>query len=160
MLFNRSWYNRAGVERVMGFCTKQEYENFSPPCPPSRRCSIDSASRLVKYYLDIDKHEQKQRLQARRRDPLKQWKISPVDTGAPKLWKAYSRARDAMFARTIPTGAVDRRPRRRQARGAAQYHPRPAVALDYAGGRAPHRPDPDIVFAYDERYLDNGMIAK
>ncbi len=98
--FNRSWYNRAGVERVMGFCTHDEYEEFMETVPVFEGMLIRSGIRLVKYYLDIDKDEQRKRLEARREDPLKQWKISPIDQSALAHWDAYSAARDAMFERT------------------------------------------------------------
>jgi len=100
VLFNRSWYNRAGVERVMGFCSDAQYEEFMATVGDFERMLIGSGITLLKYYLDISKSEQKARLKARRRDPLKQWKVSPIDDRAVKLWKRYSEARDAMLART------------------------------------------------------------
>ena len=98
VLFNRSWYNRAGVERVMGFCTKAETEEFLETVPQFEAMLVRGGITVLKYYLDITKHEQKKRLADRRKDPLKQWKLSPIDAKAPKLWKAYSKARDQMFA--------------------------------------------------------------
>ncbi len=100
VFFNRSWYNRAGVERVMGFCTKKEYRAFMDEVPSFEHMLTHSGMIFFKYYLDISKEEQKRRLEARRKDPLKQWKISPVDQKAQKLWKEYSKARDEMFAKT------------------------------------------------------------
>lgn len=100
VLFNRSWYNRAGVERVMGFCSDDEYDEFMASVNEFERMLVRSGIKLLKYYLDIYKAEQKQRLKARRHDPLKQWKVSPIDEKAVKLWKAYSRARNAMLVRT------------------------------------------------------------
>ena len=100
ILFNRSWYNRAGVERVMGFCTNKEYERFLEEVVPFEDMLIRSGIQIVKYYLDISRKEQKKRLRDRRRDPLKQWKTSPVDKVALKKWDAYTRARDVMLART------------------------------------------------------------
>jgi polyphosphate kinase 2 len=100
VVFNRSWYNRAGVERVMGFCTDREAETFFESVIPFETMLIDDGIHLRKYYLDISKHEQKKRLEARREDPLKQWKISPIDAAAQDKWHAYSKARDEMFART------------------------------------------------------------
>src|ERR1700686_1179049 len=79
VLFNRSWYNRAGVERVMGFCTKKETHDFLAMAPGFEEMLAQAGIRLVKYYLDITKSEQKRRLKARRRDPLKQWKLSDID---------------------------------------------------------------------------------
>lgn len=100
VLFNRSWYNRAGVEPVMGFCTPKQTEAFLDEAPVFERMLVKDGIRLVKYYLDISKDEQKERLADRRRDPLKQWKISPIDAAASEKWKAYSNARDVMLART------------------------------------------------------------
>ena len=92
VLFNRSWYNRAGVERVMGFCTKDEHEEFMQSVPKFEEMLVDSGIKLLKYYLDIGKNEQTRRLAERKRDPLKQWKSSPIDAVAVKHWKAYSEA--------------------------------------------------------------------
>src|SRR3974390_747938 len=100
VLFNRSWYNRAGVERVMGFCSDAEYEHFLEEVVPFEHMLIGSGIQIIKYYLDISKGEQKARLRDRRRDPLKQWKSSPIDEVAVKHWDSYSEARDVMFART------------------------------------------------------------
>lgn len=103
VLLNRSWYNRAGVERVMGFCTKAEYEEFIRTVPDFERMLVRSGIKLFKYYLDIGKAEQKRRLKDRREDPLKQWKVSPIDAAAVTHWKAYSQARNKMLARTHTT---------------------------------------------------------
>jgi len=100
VFFNRSWYNRAGVERVMGFCTKKEYKAFMEEVGSFEQLLTHSGIVFFKYYLDISKKEQKKRLQERKKDPLKQWKLSPIDMQAQKLWKEYSKARDEMFART------------------------------------------------------------
>ncbi len=100
VIFNRSWYNRAGVERVMGFCNEAQYENFMLTVPFFENMLVGSGIELIKYYLDIDKATQKERLADRRADPLKQWKISPIDAVAQKKWADYSKARDAMLGRT------------------------------------------------------------
>ncbi len=100
VLLNRSWYNRAGVEPVMGFCSKTEYEAFLKSVPKFEEMLIHSGIHLLKYYLDISKDEQKRRMADRARDPLKQWKRSAVDAVAVKHWKPYSKARDAMLLRT------------------------------------------------------------
>jgi polyphosphate kinase 2 len=100
VLFNRSWYNRAGVEWVMNFCTKEEYESFLTDVVPFEHLLIGSGIQIIKYYLDIGKKEQKKRLKDRRNDPLTQWKTSPIDAVAVKHWVQYSVARDRMFART------------------------------------------------------------
>jgi polyphosphate kinase 2 len=100
VLFNRSWYNRAGVEKVMGFCTKDQHEEFMQSVPKFEEMLVNSGIKLLKYYLDVGKNEQTQRLADRMRDPLKQWKNSPIDAVAVKHWKAYSQARDEMLLRT------------------------------------------------------------
>jgi polyphosphate kinase 2 len=100
VLFNRSWYNRAGVERVMGFCSEAEYENFFQTVIPFEVMLIQSGIQIIKYYLDISKEEQKLRLRDRRTDPLKGWKVSPIDRVAIKQWDDYSQARDEMLERT------------------------------------------------------------
>lgn len=161
MLFNRSWYNRAGVERVMGFCTKDEYEEFMETVPVFEQMLERSGIRLFKYYLDISKAEQKKRLKARRTDPLKQWKISPIDEAALDHWKEYSLARDEMFARTHSPFApwcIVRADDKHAARLNVIKHL--LTQLDYTGKDEPLiLPNPDIVFFYDEAYRKNGMIA-
>jgi polyphosphate kinase 2 len=100
VLFNRSWYNRAGVERVMGFCTEAEHEEFMGSVSDFEHMLVRSGIQLLKYYLDISKDEQKRRLKDRKADPLKRWKISPIDDQALKYWKQYSAARNEMLARS------------------------------------------------------------
>ncbi|HEX3429765.1 MAG TPA: polyphosphate kinase 2 [Rhizomicrobium sp.] len=100
VVFNRSWYNRAGVERVMGFCTDWQLEEFFESVVPFERILVRDGIVVRKYYLDISRGEQKKRLAERAKDPLTQWKLSPIDAKALQKWKAYSKARDAMFRRT------------------------------------------------------------
>lgn len=100
VLFNRSWYNRAGVERVMGFCTKKEYEQFYEDVIYFENLLLNSNIKMFKYYLDIDKKEQEKRLESRKTDLLKHWKESPVDDVALKHFDDYTKARDEMFERT------------------------------------------------------------
>jgi polyphosphate kinase len=100
VFFNRSWYNRAGVERVMGFCTGKDVEEFFDTVTEFESLLVRSGIALRKYYLDISKDEQKKRLADRTKDPLKAWKSSPVDAVAVKKWKHYTKARDEMFLRT------------------------------------------------------------
>ena len=99
-LFNRSWYNRAGVEKVMGFCNEQEYESFFKEVELFEKMLVDAGFIILKYYLDISNKEQERRLNDRKTDPLKQWKISPIDKEAQKYWKDYSKARNEMLMRT------------------------------------------------------------
>ncbi|MBI3675333.1 MAG: polyphosphate kinase 2 [Proteobacteria bacterium] len=100
VVFNRSWYNRSGVERVMGFAKSKQVEEFFESVVPFEEMLIRDGIALRKYYLDISKAEQKKRLEDRHEDPLKQWKISPIDESATKNWDHYSRARDETFRRT------------------------------------------------------------
>ena len=105
VIFNRSWYNRSGVEQVMGFCTKKQLEAFYESVIPFEDMLARDGIVIRKYYLDISRDEQKKRLAEREDDPLTQWKISPVDARAQKMWKEYSSARDETFDRTDHPGA-------------------------------------------------------
>jgi polyphosphate kinase 2 len=100
VLLNRSWYNRAGVEKVMGFCTEKEYKSFFTEVELFEKMLADSGFIILKYYLDISKKEQERRLKDRETDPLKQWKISPIDKEAKKFWEYYSEARNETLLRT------------------------------------------------------------
>ncbi|WP_345683204.1 polyphosphate kinase 2 [Novipirellula caenicola] len=99
-LFDRSWYNRAGVERVMGFCTDNEYEHFLRTAPEFERMLVDSGIILIKYWLSITDEEQQFRFQCRIHDPLKQWKLSPMDLESRKRWEQYTIAKEIMLERT------------------------------------------------------------
>lgn len=161
VLFNRSWYNRAGVEQVMGFCTEQEYERFLEDVLPFEHMLIGAGLQIIKYYLDISKEQQKKRLRSRRVDPLKQWKTSPVDEVALKHFDRYTEARDWMLARTssplspwIVVRADDKRVARlnvirdliaRLACLETDKH----VAI----------PDLSVVFPYDEAHAKAGLLA-
>lgn len=100
VLFDRSWYNRAGVERVMKFCTKKQYERFLRDTPTFERWMVESGIQLIKYWFDISMDEQERRFQARIDDPRKVWKLSPMDVESFTRWYEYSRARDDMLAAT------------------------------------------------------------
>ena len=100
VLFDRSWYNRAGVERVMGFCTDAEYAEFLRSCPQFEEMLIRSGIYLVKYWFSVNDAEQERRFQERIRNPTKRWKLSPMDIESRKHWSEYSRAKDRMFAAT------------------------------------------------------------
>jgi polyphosphate kinase len=100
LVFDRSWYNRAGVEHVMGFCTQAQYERFLHTCPEFESSIVDSGIRIIKYWLEVGNGEQKRRFEARIEDPLRQWKLSPMDLPARELWYDYSLARDAMLDAT------------------------------------------------------------
>jgi len=117
VIFDRSWYNRAGVERVMGFCTDEEYERFLRVCPHWEMDIIDSGITLIKYWFEVGKEEQTRRFIGRIKDPRKIWKLSPMDLESHRRWYDYSRARDAMFAATdtkiSPWYVVDANDKRR-----------------------------------------------
>ena len=100
VLFDRSWYNRAGVERVMGFCTDQQHREFLRSCPEFERMLVRSGIILVKYWFSVSDEEQERRFQARLEDPTKRWKLSPMDLESRSRWVEYSRAKDEMFAYT------------------------------------------------------------
>ncbi len=100
VLFDRSWYNRAGVERVMGFCTEAEYQEFLRSCPEFERMLVRSGVQLIKYWFSVRDDEQERRFQSRIDDPTKRWKLSPMDLNARSRWVEYSKAKDAMFAST------------------------------------------------------------
>lgn len=162
VLFNRSWYNRAGVERVMGFCTDAQYEEFMRAVPDFEGLLVSAGLKLFKYWLDIEKDEQKARLADRHKDPLKQWKISPIDEAAQKHWKEYSVARNEMLARThTPQGpwTVVRAGDKHAAR--LNIIRDMLSKLDYEGkDKALLLGDPAVVFPYQAAALTNGMIAK
>jgi polyphosphate kinase 2 len=100
VLFDRSWYNRALVERVMGFCTEEEYREFMRSCPEFERMLVRSGIILIKYYLSVSDEEQERRFQARIHDPVRRWKLSPMDVESRKRWVEYSKAKDEMFKYT------------------------------------------------------------
>ena len=100
VLFDRSWYNRAGVERVMGFCTDEQYTEFMHSCPEFERMLLRSGIHLVKYWFSVSDEEQEARFQERMNNPTKRWKLSPMDVESRKHWAEYSRAKDEMFAVT------------------------------------------------------------
>jgi polyphosphate kinase 2 (PPK2 family) len=97
VLFDRSWYNRAGVERVMGFCTEEEYQEFLRACPEFERMLLRSGIILIKYWFSVSDAEQEHRFQRRIADPTRRWKLSPMDLKSRELWVEYSRAKDNMF---------------------------------------------------------------
>lgn len=161
VLFNRSWYNRAGVEHVMGFCTNKEYENFLEQVVPFEHMLIESGIQIIKYYLDISKKEQKERLRERRRDPLKQWKTSPVDKVAVKHWDSYTEARDVMLARTSNALSPWIIVRADHKHVAHLNVIRDLLARLICPKSDKHLavPDRDIVFPYDETRAAAGLLA-
>ena len=161
VLMNRSWYNRAGVEKVMGFCTKAEHERFMESVLPFERLLVSSGTQVFKYYLDISKPEQKRRLEERRIDPLKQWKVSPIDKSALRHWDDYSAARNEMFERThsddLPWHVV-RADDKKLGRLNVIRH---LISRVDCPDKDKHlaQPDTQIVFDYAEEHLKSGAIA-
>src|SRR4051794_9610931 len=100
VIFDRSWYNRAGVEYVMGFCSKEQHRRFLKLCPAVEKYMVDGGIILIKFWLEVSDAEQKRRFEARITDPLRQWKLSPMDLPSRSRWFEYSRARDKMLAKT------------------------------------------------------------
>jgi polyphosphate kinase 2 len=143
VLFDRSWYNRAGVERVMGFCTDEEYEEFLRACPEFERMLVRSGIVLVKYWFSVSDTEQERRFQARLEDPAKRWKLSPMDLEARNRWVQFSRAKDAMFAATdipeAPWWVVDAEVKKR-ARLNVIHHLLGQVPYDDLTPKAPKLP--------------------
>lgn len=162
VIFNRSWYNRAGVEHVMGFCTSAEYDEFLRTAPVFEQMLAEAGIKLIKYYLDINRAEQKHRLADRHVDPLKQWKISPIDEKALKHWDDYTKARNVMLRMTDSANApwmVVRADDKKTARLAVI---RDLISrVDYQeykpvkGGEQPL-----IIARFDETCLENGILAK
>jgi polyphosphate kinase 2 (PPK2 family) len=99
-IFDRSWYNRAGVEKVMGFCTDEQYERFLKVCPETEHFMVEAGIILIKLWLEVSNDEQKKRFEARIEDPLRQWKLSPMDLPSRERWYQYSKARDRMLKAT------------------------------------------------------------
>jgi len=162
VLFNRSWYNRAGVEHVMGFCTAAEYEIFLDTVNDFEKIIVRSGIRIFKYYLDISKKEQRRRLADRRSNPLKQWKISPIDEQALGRWAEYSRARDAMLLSTNTESApwiVVRTDNKRLAR---INMIRDLLNRIDCPDREEHMGHPrmDIVFPFDPKVLSARKLAQ
>ena len=159
VIFNRSWYNRAGVEHVMGFCTDEEYHAFLRDVPVFESLLVEAGITIIKYYLDITREEQKERLGARHEDPLKQWKISPIDEKALKHFDDYTKARDVMLRKTDSATApwiVVRANDKQAARlgiiadliTRVEYH-----------GAVAHPRIEDVVRRFDETCFTNGMLA-
>jgi polyphosphate kinase 2 len=159
VIFNRSWFNRAGVETVMGFCTETEYDEFLRTVPMFENMLADAGVKIIKYYLDIDRKEQKKRLDARRDDPLKQWKISPIDEKAMKHFDDYTKARDVMLRMTDSAAAPWMVVRADDKKAA-----RLAIISDLIT-RVPYKEhvktahDPDILRRFDESCITDGMLA-
>jgi polyphosphate kinase 2 len=161
-IFNRSWYNRAGVEVVMGFSTPAEQEVFLRDTPTFERMLAESGVKIVKLWLDISKTEQADRLQARRDDPVKALKTSALDAVAQKEWKAYSKARNTMLVRTHSAWApwtVVHTDHKKRARIAIMRHlVRVLAPADIAKTAA--KPNPDTLYAFEATALEDGRLER
>jgi polyphosphate kinase 2 len=162
VIFNRSWYNRAGVEKVMGFCTDEEYDIFLRTVPVFEQMLAEAGITIIKYYLDIDRREQKNRLLDRHKNPLKQWKISPIDEKALKHWDDYTKARDAMLRMSDSAHAPWMVVRADDKKAA-----RLAIINDLIGRVDYAEPDrqqvgghPPIIARFDESCLTSGILAR
>jgi polyphosphate kinase len=158
-IFNRSWYNRAGVEVVMGFSSEQEQADFLRDAPTFERLLVESGTVLLKYWLDISRPEQAKRLEARRGDPLKALKVSDLDGVAQAKWKAYSKARNAMLlhthTETAPWWCIATDHKKAARIQLLRHLVRRLVGEDAA---AP--PKPDILFRFDPEAVSDGRLAK
>jgi polyphosphate kinase 2 len=162
VLFNRSWYNRAGVEHVMGFCSDAEYDEFMSTVLEFEHMLIRSGIKLLKYYLDISKSEQAKRLEDRRKEPLAQWKLSALDEFALKKWDQYSLARDKMLVHThnlITPWIIVHADDKKLAR--LNVIKDVLSRLDYTG-RDEHLilPDPKVVTQFEAAFIEEGVLAQ
>ena len=160
VLFNRSWYNRAGVDRVMSFATEKQQEDFLHDAPTFELMLAEADIRIVKFWLDISKAEQARRLDARRTDPLKILKVSALDGVAQKKWKAYSKARDEMLLRTnsaLAPWICVHTDKKKRARLAVIRHLLHALAPAdiYKDVEAP---DPEVLYVFEASAIDDGRL--
>jgi polyphosphate kinase 2 len=162
VIFNRSWYNRAGVERVMGFSSPEEQEHFLREVPNVEAMLVSSGLTIVKLWLDVSKAEQAKRLEDRHRDPLKILKSSPLDAAAQERWDAYTEARDEMLRRTDSVAApwtCVRSDDKRAARIAVARHLVQVLAPDHIASDV-STPDPDVLFPFEISALSDGRLAR
>jgi polyphosphate kinase 2 len=162
VIFNRSWYNRAGVERVMGFSTPEEQETFLRDVPTFEAMLIESGIKIVKLWLDVSKAEQKKRLDERATDPLKALKASPLDAAAQAKWDDYTAARDLMLQRTTTALApwiCVRADHKRKARIAILSHLAHVLAQPQIAASVPPA-DPDILFPFASAALTDGRLER
>jgi polyphosphate kinase 2 len=160
VIFNRSWYNRGGVEPVMGFCTPQEHEIFLRDAPAFEAMLAENGIRIVKLWLDVSKDEQAKRLKARQDDPLKTLKISSLDAVAQKKWDAYSEARDQMLRRTQTDDApwtIVHTDKKKEARIAIMRHLLRTLAPKEIA-KDVKKPDGDVLYSFDVDALKDGRL--
>jgi len=148
VFFDRSWYNRAGVERVMGFCTPNDYLEFMRQCPELERMFVRSGVRLFKYWFSVTREEQRRRFMSRQSDPLKQWKLSPIDLASLDKWDDYTEAKEAMFFYTDTADApwtIIKSDDKKRARMNAMQHFLSSLDYPNKDRSVVHGPDPLIV---------------
>ena len=153
MIFDRSWYNRAGVEYVMGFCTEAQHKRFLEICPEFELFIVDDGILLFKYWLEVSNEEQLRRFEARVEDPLRQWKLSPMDLCSRSKWFDYSRARDLMFKATDKKFApwhVIRSDDKRRARLNCISHLLKSIGYEKPPHEKKKLPKPSAEHAYDD----------
>ena len=162
VIFNRSWYNRAGVERVMGFSTPEQQEQFLKDVPAFERMLVDNGVRFVKFWLDITREVQAERLKARRDDPLKAFKTSDLDKVAQDKWDDYTKARDEMLMRThsdVSPWVCVRADHKKEARlNVIRWLLHSSGEKKLINGVA--RPDPNVIFSFEPRALEDGRLAR
>ena len=153
VIFDRSWYNRAGVEYVMGFCTKAQHQRFLQVCPEFELFVVDDGILLIKYWLEVSDEQQKRRFEARIDDPLRQWKLSPTDLCSRSKWFEYSRARDLMFVATNTKYApwhIIRSDDKRRARLNCIRHLLELIPHEKLPRKKSKLPDRSMIDAYDD----------
>jgi polyphosphate kinase 2 len=162
VVFNRSWYNRAGVERVMGFSTPEQQEQFLRDVPAFELMLVQNGLRLTKLWLDIDREEQAVRLEARRKDPLKAFKVSDLDAVAQAKWDDYSKARDEMLIRThsIPAPWVCVRANHKKAARLNILRWLLHAAGSKKALKGVEKPDPEVIFPFEPAAIEDGRLAK
>jgi len=154
VIFDRSWYNRAGVEYVMGFCSKEQHQRFLKTCPEFELYLVDDGIHLIKYWLEVSEPEQKRRFEARITDPLRQWKLSPTDLCSRSKWFAYSRARDVMLEATDTNFApwyIIPSDDKRRARLNCIRHLLDLISSEKVPREKPELPERSMDGAYDDR---------
>jgi len=162
VIFNRSWYNRAGVEPVMGFCTPEEHRDFLRDAPTFERMLTEAGIKIVKLWLDISKKEQAERLDARRTDPLKALKVSDLDGEAQKRWKAYSQARNEMLMATSTEAApwfCVHTDHKKEARLNIIRHLLHELAPGHLSEALP-KPEREVLFRFEKDALTDGRLEK
>ncbi len=163
VLFDRSWYNRSGVERVFGFCTPTEYMEFMRQAPELERMLVNSGIRLVKFYFSVSRIEQERRFRQREKDPLRQWKLSPIDRASREKWDEYTEAKEQMFFYTDTADApwtIVKSDDKKRARLEAIRYVLNRLPYDGKNPEVVHAPDPLIVGSVSEFFVRSHRRAE